>query len=104
MIPSVLPGLARWQVHPFDRDAKGQLYVGGQENVMSIKIELALVAAVMTVGLASPALAHNVHHHYTSAQSTFCNCGGNAGTLYNYAQAQVDEGYWPSAAALGNSH
>lgn len=71
---------------------------------MRTKIRLALVAAVTATGLASPVLAHNVHHRYTSARDTFCYCGSNTGTLYNYVPAQVDEGYAPSAAALGNSH
>jgi hypothetical protein len=71
---------------------------------MSTKMKFALAAAVMAMGLASPAVAHNVHHHYEVARDTFCNCGTNGGTLYNYIPAQADEGYWPSAAALGNSH
>jgi len=71
---------------------------------MSTKIKFALVAAAMAIGLAAPATAHNVHRHYASARGTFCNCGSNNGTLYNYVPAQADEGYWPSAAALGNSH
>jgi hypothetical protein len=71
---------------------------------MSTRIKFVLAAAVVATGLASPALAHNIHHHYATGRGTFCNCGGNTGALYNYVPAQVDESYWPSAAALGNSH
>lgn len=76
---------------------------------MSTRIKFAFAAAVMAMGLASPVtspvMAHTLHRHYAAAHAaTLCPCGANNGTLYNYVPAQDDNGYWPSAAALGNSH
>jgi hypothetical protein len=107
MIPAVFARLDALAGHPhLPVNRNGQLCVGCQEDVMSTKMKSAFVAAMITTAIASPAFAHTAHHHYAAAHGgTFCNCSSNNGTLYNfYVPAQAYEIYWPSAAALGNSH
>jgi hypothetical protein len=84
---------------------------------MNRNFGFALVAAVMALGATSPALAHS-HSARTCAcrnpQSVQDNGGLAAGQngpyydtvspYYDYVPGQGVQPYWPSAAALGNSH
>lgn len=72
---------------------------------MNIKAKFAFVAAMIAMGSAAPATAHAAQRHYAAAHgNTFCYCGDNYRTLYNYVPVQVERPDWLSAAALGNSH
>lgn len=73
---------------------------------MRKRLEFAVIAAAVVVGIVSPALAQSfsfstyaytprqtVRHDYRAAYPR---------TLYN--RAQGEQAAWPSAAAMGNSH
>jgi hypothetical protein len=84
---------------------------------MSHNFKFALIAAVIAVGWTSPVLAR-------SHSARTCPCGsreivlqndefavGPSGPYYDYVSPYYDyvpglgvEPYWPSAAAMGNSH
>lgn len=75
---------------------------------MRNQLKLALVVAVMGMGLASPALAQSYSfptYAYLHPQTVPSNYeAARAGALYNYAPVQGEQAAWPSAAAMGNSH
>jgi hypothetical protein len=68
---------------------------------MSNKIKFTFVAAVMAMGIVSPALAQTVQHNYAAAHRSRIY---NSDTPYNYIPPQGEQSSWPSAAAMGNSH
>jgi hypothetical protein len=74
---------------------------------MTCNFTFAIVATVMALGLASPALAQ-------SHSASDCTCRGAqivgpngsyyASPYYDYVPGRGEQPYWPSAAAMGNSH